>query len=119
MGSYKWQYNFDENGNIISFNDKGFTEGIGYDECDRVTTIGRTDVIYDDRGFVVRYNRQNFDYNTKGQLTRAWDDEDNWSFSLGYDHLDRISVYRDHLGNATQIIYGLPDQPELITHLHQ
>ncbi|CAL4085535.1 unnamed protein product, partial [Meganyctiphanes norvegica] len=119
VGSYKWQYNHDENGNIVSFNDKGFTEGIGYDECDRVTTIGRTDVIYDDRGFVVRYNRQNFDYNTKGQLVRAWDDEDNWSFSLGYDHLERISVYRDHLGNATQIIYGLPDQPQLITHLHQ
>ncbi|XP_063885071.1 teneurin-m-like isoform X4 [Scylla paramamosain] len=114
-GTLNWTYSYDENGNIEQ-NDK--TESLTYDECDRVIRVGENRVVYDDRGFVISIDNQNFEYNTKGLLVSAWDREQKWSFTLGYDHLDRISVYRDHQNNATQIIYGRPDLPDLITHLH-
>lgn len=117
-GTHTWLYSYDDNGNIISNTDKGQTEKLIYDECDRVTVIGENEVEYDERGFVISVDNQNFDYNTKGQLVSAWDRVGNWSFTLGYDHLGRVSVYRGHNNSATQIIYGRPDLPELITHLH-
>ncbi|XP_069961217.1 teneurin-m-like isoform X2 [Cherax quadricarinatus] len=117
-GTHTWLYSYDENGNIISNTDKGYAENLVYDECDRVTSVSGSQVEYDDRGFVIRIDNQNFDYNTKGQLISGWNSDENWSFTLGYDHLSRISIYRDHNNNATQLIYGRPDLPELITHLH-
>lgn len=114
-GTLRWVYSYDENGNIVR---NGYSEALTYDECDRVIKVGGRDVVYDDRGFVISFDNQNFEYNTKGLLVSAWDREQKWSFTLGYDHLDRVSVYRDHQNNATQIIYGRPDLPELITHLH-
>ncbi|XP_045622764.2 teneurin-m isoform X2 [Procambarus clarkii] len=117
-GTHTWLYSYDENGNIISNTDKGYPENLIYDECDRVTSVSGSQVEYDERGFVIRIDNQNFDYNTKGQLISAWNSDENWSFTLGYDHLGRVSIYRDHNNNATQLIYGRPDLPELITHLH-
>lgn len=117
-GMQTWFYSYDENGNIVSHTDKGYMESLEYDECDRVVSVDATQVEYDERGYVIRMDNQNFEYNTKGQLVSAWDSGESWSFTLGYDHSGRVSVYRDHHNNATQLIYGRPDLPDLITHLH-
>ncbi|XP_071540810.1 teneurin-m-like [Panulirus ornatus] len=117
-GPHAWWYSYDNNGNIINSTDRGKLETLTYDECDRVTSVNGSEVEYDERGFVISIDNENFDYNTKGQLVSAWDRDGNWSFTLGYDHLGRVSVYRDHNNDATQLIYGRPDLPELITHLH-
>ncbi|KAK7085762.1 hypothetical protein SK128_027291, partial [Halocaridina rubra] len=117
-GKHTWLYSYDENGNIVSHTDKGYMESLEYDECDRVVSVGTTQVEYDERGFVIRIDDQNFEYNTKGQLISAWHSGEKFTFTLGYDHYGRVSVYRDHLNNVTQIIYGRPDLPDLITHLH-
>ncbi|XP_042864966.1 teneurin-m-like isoform X4 [Penaeus japonicus] len=117
-GKIIWLYSYDENGNVISYSEKSFRTNLQYDECDRVTMVGTSEVEYDERGFVIRIDNQNFDFNTKGQLVAAWDREQTWSFRIGYDHFDRVSVYEDHHENITQLIYGRPDQPHLVTHLH-
>lgn len=117
-GKVIWLYSYDENGNVISYSEKSFRTNLQYDECDRVTMVGTSEVEYDERGFVIRIDNQNFDFNTKGQLVAAWDREQTWSFRIGYDHFDRVSVYEDHHENITQLIYGRPDQPHLVTHLH-
>ncbi|XP_042234258.1 teneurin-m-like isoform X2 [Homarus americanus] len=117
-GTHTWLYSYDENGNIISNTDTGDTKTLIYDECDRVTSVTGTQVQYDDRGFVIKFFNENYDYNIKGQLVTAWDTERSWSFTLGYDHLGRVSIYRDHNNSVTQFIYGRPDLPQLITHVH-
>lgn len=111
-------YTYDKNGNILSLTDETKAEFLHYDECDRVIKAGDGDVEYDLKGYVIRFDDQNFEYNTKGQLIAGYSRDKSWSFTLRYDHLDRVSVYRDHFGNVTQIIYGRPDQPHLISHLH-
>lgn len=117
-GTHTWRYVYDENGNIASNTERAFQETLTYDECDRVTAAGPNIVEYDERGFVVKIDDQHFEYNTKGQLVSAGNQHENWSFTLSYDHLGRVSLYKDNHNNATQIIYGRPDLPDLITHLH-
>ncbi|XP_064078294.1 teneurin-m-like isoform X3 [Macrobrachium nipponense] len=117
-GTHTWHYRYDENGNIVNHANRESVQSLEYDECDRVVSVDSTLVEYDSRGFVIRIDNENFKYNTKGQLVSAWDTGESWSFTLGYDHFGRVAVYRDHLNNATQIIYGRPDLPDLITHLH-
>ena len=117
-GVNKFSYTYNRNGNLMSHTNGSRAEFLHY-EFDRVTKAGDGDIDYDERGFVVRFDTENFDYDAKGHLIKGWSKDKKWWFSLGYDHLDRVSVYRDHLGNVTQMFYGRPDIPNMITHLHR
>ena len=117
-GTHKWLYSYDQNGNVNSSTDNTRAEFLHYDKSDRVIKVGDGNINYDARGFVVRFDKQNFEYNTKGLLIGAWAEDRRWTFTLGYDHLNRVYLYRDNKGNVTQFIYGRVDKPHLITHVH-
>ena len=118
LGTHKRLYGYDENGNMKSFTDNTRAEFLHYDDHDRVMKVGDGNINYDARGFATRYYTQNFKFNTKGQLIHGWSSKRQWSFTIGYDHLGRVNVYKDIHGNVTQFIYGQLDDPHLITHVH-
>ena len=117
-GTNIWLYSYDENGNVLSYTENTRAEFLHYDKYDRVTKVGDGNIEYDARGFAIRHDNQNFQYNAKGLLIHGWSKIKQWSFNLGYDHLNRVYVYKDNLGNVTQFIYGRLDEPNLITHIH-
>ena len=117
-GTHKWVYSYDQNGNIHTSTDNTIAEYHDYDETDRVLKVGGGNIEYDARGFTIRYDQQNYEYSTKGLLIGGWAFDRRWSFTLAYDHLNRVYLYRDNQGNVTQFIYGRLDEPNLITHVH-
>ena len=117
-GTHKRQYSYDKNGNIILYTDNTRTEFLHYDDFDRVMKVGDGNINYDARGYAIVYDSQNFEFNAKGQLIKAWFSDKRLAFTIGYDHLDRVYVYKDYSGAVTQFIYSRLDEPNLITHVH-
>ncbi|XP_063233060.1 LOW QUALITY PROTEIN: teneurin-m [Bacillus rossius redtenbacheri] len=117
-GTSNWKYVYDENGNVIGVVEQGEKISLGYDSGDRVVQYGDVEFnSYDGRGFVVRRGEQKYRYNSRAQLTHAFERDkfQTWYF---YDDRGRLVSWHDERGNVTQFLYADPSSPDLITHVH-
>nr|CAD7401782.1 unnamed protein product [Timema cristinae] len=118
IGNSNWKYVYDENGNVIGVIEQGEKISLGYDSGDRVVQYGDVEFnSYDGRGFVVRRGEQKYRYNSRAQLTHAFERDkfQTWYF---YDDRGRLVSWHDERGNVTQFLYANPSTPDLITHVH-
>nr|CAD7592846.1 unnamed protein product [Timema genevievae] len=118
IGNSNWKYVYDENGNVIGVIEQGEKISLGYDSGDRVVQYGDVEFnSYDGRGFVVRRGEQKYRYNSRAQLTHAFERDkfQTWYF---YDDRGRLVSWHDERGNVTQFLYANPSTPNLITHVH-
>nr|CAD7459023.1 unnamed protein product [Timema tahoe] len=118
IGNSNWKYVYDENGNVIGVIEQGEKISLGYDSGDRVVQYGDVEFnSYDGRGFVVRRGEQKYRYNSRSQLTHAFERDkfQTWYF---YDDRGRLVSWHDERGNVTQFLYANPSTPNLITHVH-
>jgi YD repeat-containing protein len=84
---------------------------------DRLTKFGQGTYRYDDRGFVVQNAAEAvFTYDARGLLTAA-QRPDRFSVEYEYDHLGRLVLRKDHLGNVTQYLYAVPQRPRVVSHV--
>ncbi|XP_069696130.1 teneurin-m isoform X2 [Periplaneta americana] len=118
IGNGNWKYVYDENGNVVGVIEQGEKISLGYDSGDRVVQYGDVEFnSYDGRGFVVRRGEQKYRYNSRAQLTHAFERDkfQTWYF---YDDRGRLISWHDERGNVTQFLYANPSTPDLISHVH-
>lgn len=112
-------YTYDDNGNILSATSDQVKTSLVYDAGDRVSSYGDAQAVtYDSRGFVVRRGGLKLAYNDRGQVSFAGDAAGKFRVWYNYDHVGRLSVWRDDKGNVTQFFYANPLKAGLLTHVH-
>lgn len=118
VGTNNWKYVYDENGNIVGVYENGDKLTLGYDSGDRVVQFGDVEFNgYDGRGYVVRRGDHKYRYNSKAQITYAFE-RDRFATWYYYDDRGRLVSWQDERGNVTQYFYANPAMPDLITHVH-
>ncbi|CAG0919128.1 unnamed protein product [Notodromas monacha] len=111
-----WKFTYDANGNLMSLQLKQ-TDIAMQTRDDRLTKFGQGTYRYDERGFVVQNAAEaQFSYDGRGLLMSA-QRPDRFFVEYEYDHLHRLVLRRDHLGNVTQLFYASPQKPRLVTHV--
>ncbi|KAK6625770.1 hypothetical protein RUM43_006069 [Polyplax serrata] len=118
IGTNNWKYVYDENGNAIGVFENGEKVTLGYDSGDRVVKFGDVEFNgYDGRGYVVRRGEHKYRYNSKAQITHAFE-RDRFATWYYYDDRGRLISWHDERGNVTQYFYANPVTSDLITHVH-
>uniref|UniRef100_A0A3Q3MDE5 Teneurin-2 n=1 Tax=Labrus bergylta TaxID=56723 RepID=A0A3Q3MDE5_9LABR len=115
-----WRYSYDLNGNLHLLNPGNSARilPLRYDLRDRITRLGDVQYRLDEDGFLSQRGSDVFDYNSKGQLLRAYNrGPGGWSVVYHYDGLGRRVSTRNSLGNHLQFFYADLNHPARVTHI--
>lgn len=115
-----WRYSYDLNGNLHLLNPGNSARilPLRYDLRDRITRLGDVQYRVDEDGFLSQRGSDIFDYNSKGQLLRAYNrGPGGWSVVYHYDGLGRRVSTRNSLGQHLQFFYADLNHPTLVTHI--
>ncbi len=67
---------------------------------------------------MIARDEEQFEYNSKGQLVRAWE-KGKYNIYYFYDPLDRLIARKDQIGNyLTQFFYGDITHKVILKHAH-
>uniref|UniRef100_A0A673BQL3 Teneurin-2 n=1 Tax=Sphaeramia orbicularis TaxID=375764 RepID=A0A673BQL3_9TELE len=115
-----WRYNYDLNGNLHLLNPGNSARilPLRYDLRDRITRLGDVQYRLDEDGFLSQRGSDVFDYNSKGQLLKAYNrGNGGWSVVYHYDGLGRRVSTRNSLGQHLQFFYADLNHPTRVTHI--
>ncbi|KAL0973834.1 hypothetical protein UPYG_G00211800 [Umbra pygmaea] len=115
-----WRYSYDLNGNLHLLNPGNSARlmPLRYDLRDRITRLGDVQYRLDEDGFLSQRGSDVFDYNSKGQLLRAYSRlPGGWSVQYRYDGLGRRVSTRTSLGQHLQFFYADLNHPTRVTHI--
>uniref|UniRef100_A0A8C7MNC8 Teneurin-2 n=1 Tax=Oncorhynchus kisutch TaxID=8019 RepID=A0A8C7MNC8_ONCKI len=115
-----WRYSYDLNGNLHLLNpgNSARLTPLRYDLRDRITRLGDVQYRLDEDGFLSQRGSDVFDYNSKGQLLRAYNKlPGGWSIQYRYDGLGRRVSTRTSLGQHLQFFYADLNHPARVTHI--
>lgn len=115
-----WRYSYDLNGNLHLLNPGNSARilPLRYDLRDRITRLGDVQYRVDEDGFLSQRGSDVFDYNSKGQLMRAYNrGAGGWSVVYHYDGLGRRVSTRNSLGQHLQFFYADLNHPTRVTHI--
>lgn len=115
-----WRYSYDLNGNLHLLNPGNSARilPLRYDLRDRITRLGDVQYRVDEDGFLSQRGSDVFDYNSKGQLLRAYNrGPGGWSVVYHYDGLGRRVSSRNSLGRHLQFFYADLNYPTRVTHI--
>ncbi|XP_028967535.1 teneurin-m [Galendromus occidentalis] len=118
VGKDRWNFHYDDNGNIVTMRYMGNKIEILHDVGDRILRFGETPFVVNDRGFVVQRGEERFHYNVKGQLIKASGTRGKYEVKYFYDAQNRLAMRKDHFGNMTQFFYADLTRPHLVTHIY-
>ncbi|OQR66691.1 teneurin-3-like [Tropilaelaps mercedesae] len=119
VGKDRWNFQYDDNGNIVTMRYMGNKIEILHDVGDRILRFGETPFVVNDRGFVVQRGEERFQYNVKGQLIKAMSGtRGKYEVKYFYDAQNRLAMRKDHFGNMTQFFYADLTRPHLVTHIY-
>ena len=116
-GETKWKYGYDNNGNINKITSDGISQKMDYDAGDRIKTSGKRRFKFDLDGFMIQRHDEDILFDSNGQLMSV-SNSGVFKFSYYYDHMGRLVVQRDRLGNIMQYFYGDVSKQHLITHTY-
>lgn len=89
-----WKYEYNANANIVKILHYDAARTIVVNAGDRVESSGQESYIYDQDGFLVLRNHENFEYDSLGLLTRAFQSA-RYDVRYYYDGLRRLVGRRD------------------------
>ncbi|KAF4091380.1 hypothetical protein AMELA_G00036250, partial [Ameiurus melas] len=115
-----WRYSYDLNGNLHLLNPGNSARlmPLRYDLRDRITRLGDVQYKLDEDGFLNQRGSDIFDYNSKGQLVRAYSRVGGgWSVQYRYDGLGRRVSTKNSLGQHLQFFYADLNNPVRVTHV--
>ncbi|XP_047658578.1 teneurin-2 [Tachysurus fulvidraco] len=115
-----WRYNYDLNGNLHLLNPGNSARlmPLRYDLRDRITRLGDVQYKLDEDGFLSQRGSDIFDYNSKGQLMRAYSRlGGGWSVQYRYDGQGRRVSTKNSLGQHLQFFYADLNNPVRVTHV--
>ncbi|CAG08395.1 unnamed protein product, partial [Tetraodon nigroviridis] len=115
-----WRYSYDLNGNLHLLNPGNSARilPLRYDLRDRITRLGDVQYRVDEDGFLSQRGSDVFDYNSKGQLLRAYNrGPGGWSVVYHYDGVGRRVSSRNSLGQHLQFFYADLIYPTRVTHI--
>uniref|UniRef100_A0AAR2LTC1 Teneurin-2 n=1 Tax=Pygocentrus nattereri TaxID=42514 RepID=A0AAR2LTC1_PYGNA len=115
-----WRYSYDLNGNLHLLNPGNSARlmPLRYDLRDRITRLGDVQYRLDEDGFLSQRGSDIFDYNSKGQLVRAYSRAaGGWSVQYRYDGLGRRVSTKNSLGQHLQFFYADLNNPVRVTHV--
>ncbi|XP_072520138.1 teneurin-2 isoform X2 [Salminus brasiliensis] len=115
-----WRYSYDLNGNLHLLNPGNSARlmPLRYDLRDRITRLGDVQYRLDEDGFLSQRGSDIFDYNSKGQLVRAYSRvAGGWSVQYRYDGLGRRVSTKNSLGQHLQFFYADLNNPARVTHV--
>ncbi|KAG7329248.1 hypothetical protein KOW79_007422 [Hemibagrus wyckioides] len=115
-----WRYSYDLNGNLHLLNPGNSARlmPLRYDLRDRITRLGDVQYKVDEDGFLSQRGSDIFDYNSKGQLMRAYSRVGGgWSVQYRYDGLGRRVSTKNSLGQHLQFFYADLNNPVRVTHV--
>uniref|UniRef100_A0A8C6TH09 Teneurin transmembrane protein 2 n=1 Tax=Neogobius melanostomus TaxID=47308 RepID=A0A8C6TH09_9GOBI len=115
-----WRYSYDLNGNLHLLNPGNSARilPLRYDLRDRITRLGDVQYKLDEDGYLSQRGADVFDYNSKGQLLRAYNrGPGGWSVVYHYDGLGRRVSTRNSMGQHLQFFYADLNHPARVTHI--
>ncbi|KAF5896452.1 teneurin-2-like, partial [Clarias magur] len=115
-----WRYSYDLNGNLHLLNPGNSARlmPLRYDLRDRITRLGDVQYKLDEDGFLSQRGSDIFDYNSKGQLVRAYSRVGGgWSVQYRYDGLGRRVSTKNSLGQHLQFFYADLNNLVRVTHV--
>ncbi|KAI5105208.1 teneurin-2 isoform X2 [Silurus meridionalis] len=115
-----WRYSYDLNGNLHLLNPGNSARlmPLRYDLRDRITRLGDVQYKLDEDGFLSQRGSDVFDYNSKGQLVRAYSRVGGgWSVQYRYDGVGRRVSTKNSLGQHLQFFYADLNNPVRVTHV--
>ncbi|KAJ0002363.1 hypothetical protein NQD34_007512 [Periophthalmus magnuspinnatus] len=115
-----WRYSYDLNGNLHLLNPGNSARilPLRYDLRDRITRLGDVQYKLDEDGYLSQRGSDVFDYNSKGQLLRAYNrGPGGWSVVYHYDGLGRRVSTRNSMGQHLQFFYADLNHPTRVTHI--
>uniref|UniRef100_A0AAY4E8G0 Teneurin-2 n=1 Tax=Denticeps clupeoides TaxID=299321 RepID=A0AAY4E8G0_9TELE len=115
-----WRYSYDLNGNLHLLNPGNSARlmPLRYDLRDRITRLGDMQYRLDEDGFLSQRGSDVFDYNSKGQLVRAYSrGPGGWNVQYHYDGLGRRVSTKNSLGQHLQFFYANLNNPARVTHV--
>uniref|UniRef100_A0A8B9RKL5 Teneurin-2 n=1 Tax=Astyanax mexicanus TaxID=7994 RepID=A0A8B9RKL5_ASTMX len=115
-----WRYSYDLNGNLHLLNPGNSARlmPLRYDLRDRITRLGDVQYRLDEDGFLSQRGSDIFEYNSKGQLVRAYSRAaGGWSVQYRYDGLGRRVSTKNSLGQHLQFFYADLNNPARVTHV--
>ncbi|ROJ29368.1 Teneurin-2, partial [Anabarilius grahami] len=115
-----WRYSYDLNGNLHLLNPGNSARlmPLRYDLRDRITRLGDVQYRLDEDGYLSQRGGDVFDYNSKGQLVRAYSrTAGGWSVQYRYDGLGRRVSTKNSLGQHLQFFYADLNNPTRVTHV--
>ena len=115
-GATNFDFNYDENGNMISHSRDADRQMIVYGPGDRVESYDNKKVVYDPNGFVTAIDAEKFLFNARGQLTEYLK-EGEVRVRYYYDQLSRMVGWTDSRGGAAQYFYTNPLKPHQVTYI--
>ncbi|KAM9470208.1 teneurin-2 isoform 2-T2 [Clarias gariepinus] len=115
-----WRYSYDLNGNLHLLNPGNSARlmPLRYDLRDRITRLGDVQYKLDEDGFLSQRGSDIFEYNSKGQLVRAYSRVGGgWSVQYRYDGLGRRVSTKNSLGQHLQFFYADLNNLVRVTHV--
>ena len=113
-----WKYETDVNGNIVKMSYYGNSRNVVIGQRDQVESSGQESYIYDSDGFVVQRDKEMFEYNSLGQLYRAFQVE-KYDVRYFYDGHGRLTSRSDVIrGGLVQVFYADLKHKSRITHFY-
>ena len=116
-GETKWKYGYDNNGNINQITENDISQYMEYDIGDRIKTSGKRRYKFDLDGFMIQRHDEDILFDSNGQLMSV-SNSGSFKFSYYYDHMGRLVVQRDRLGNIMQYFYADISQQQHVTHTY-
>ena len=113
-----WKYETDANGNIVKIGYYGTVRTVVVNARDQVESSGQESYIYDQDGLLVQRDSEMFEYDSFGQLTRAFQ-TGKYDIRYAYDGRRRLAARCDMTtGDVLQLFYADLMHDRRITHIY-
>lgn len=116
-GESKWTFGYDNNGNIIKVDTPDVHFEMQYDGGDKIKMFNENKYKFDQDGYMIQRHDEDLLFNSFGQLSSVTNSGE-YKYMYHYDHLSRVTVQSDRLGNIMQYFYADPLRQNLVTHTY-
>lgn len=118
-GSLQWKYEYDADGNILRITQPNQVREFSTDLKGHIVSgSGGRVWTYDKDGFLLQRNQEHFEFNSRGQLMKAYQPSV-YHIEYAYDGLDRLVIRRDVIGRSTtQFFYLDLANPRRLSHIY-